>query len=41
MDPMVSGMITVWGIIFVVSVFLGLEWFGRRKERQSKRGPKA
>jgi len=25
----------------VVSVFLGLEWFGRRKERQSKRGPKA
>jgi len=38
---MISGMITVWGIIFVVSVFLGLDWFGRRKERQSKRGPKA
>jgi len=41
MDPMVNGLIMVWGIILGVSIILGFDWYGRRKERQSKHPPKS
>lgn len=31
----------LWGITFGVSIIALLDWYGRRKERQSKQPPKS
>jgi len=36
---MVSGLLLIWGIALIAAVIVLLDWFGRRRERQSKHPP--
>ena len=38
---MTNALLILWGIILVVSVIVLLDWFGRRKDKQSKHRPPA
>jgi hypothetical protein len=36
-NGMVNALLLFWGIALAVSVVVFLDWYGRRKERQSRR----
>ncbi len=36
---MIDGLLILWGIILVASIVVLLDWFSRRRERQSKQRP--
>ena len=38
---MVNALLIIWGIIFVASIIVLLDWLGRRKDRKSKDRPPA
>ena len=38
-NPMLNALVIPYGILLVVSIFLLLDWYGRRRERRSNQRP--